>query len=101
LPVTLHLGTAGDVACPYAVWERGGRERKRVPPKGIVWILRYIGLALLSYKHLPAAQKSFLTDVVDRVRLVRSLSAARPPNIMTTHIAANVKQHSKPFCDRK
>ena len=47
---------------------------------------------------LPAAQKSFRTDVVDSVRLVLSLSATMPPSTITTHIAENVRQHNRPFC---
>ena len=47
---------------------------------------------------VPAAQKSFRTDVVESVRLVSSLSATRPPRTMTTHINENARQHSRLFC---
>ena len=50
--------------------------------------------------YLPAAQKSFRTDVVDSVRLVLSRSATSPPSTMTIHIIENVRQHSRPFCIR-
>jgi len=48
-------------------------------------------------EYVPAAQKSFRTDVVESVRLVLSRSATRPPINITNHISENNAQHTSPF----
>jgi len=48
-------------------------------------------------EYVPAAQKSFRTDVVESVRLVLSRSATRPPINITSHISENNAQHTSPF----
>jgi len=48
-------------------------------------------------EYVPAAQKSFRTDVVESVRLVLSRSATTPPINITSHISENNAQHTSPF----
>jgi len=48
-------------------------------------------------EYVPAAQKSFRTDVVESVRVVLSRSATRPPITITSHISENNAQHTSPF----
>jgi len=48
-------------------------------------------------EYVPAAQKSFRTDVVESVRLVLSRSATTPPITITNHISENNAQHTSPF----